>query len=318
MSIYVPNQGEKEMLKAILKGKAMVLGLFKTSIIPDGSTLFSTLTEWLATGGRTYAPIPLSNDLVEDAAIANKWFVQTNAAGKAEGQYGAVAQEWNFAAADAADLATAYGIFAYTWVLPFDAGAVEIKVGDVVYGSTSHATGIVTMVELQGTGTWAAGTAAGNLYIKTKTGTFQDNEEITILGGINATSLGSTGAGGTGYAVGDIFAINQTDASGGKGIVLTVNAGAVVTFGIIAPGTGYTVADNKTTTKITGSGNDALHVDVDSLATTKYAESNTGTAVPDAHQQLMFVEVFPSPGPYAITAAGQKLTYLPRFSLSTA
>jgi hypothetical protein len=310
VNIYVPNQGEKEALRAILKTKALVLGLYKNAVIGEGATLFDSLTEWTAGGGRAYARKELTVDLVEDAVAASTWFLTTNALGRAEGQYNNAVLSWAFNAVDVADAASVYGVFAFSWVLPFDAGATEVKVGDKIKGVTSGATGIVTGVCVI-SGTWGAGTAAGQLDIITKTGTFQDGENITIVGGINATSLG---VGGTGYAVGDMFTINQAGASGGKGIVLTVNAGVVLTFAIIAPGTGYTVADGKTTTKITGGGDDALTVDVDSLAATVYAVTNTG-ATADAHKRLM--AIWPFSSPLAITADGQAATWDMKMALAT-
>jgi hypothetical protein len=228
-----------------------------------------------------------------------------------EGQYNNVVLSWTFNAFDVADAASVHGVGAFSWDLPFDAGVIEIKVGDKIKGVSSGATGIVTSVCVL-SGTWAAGTAAGYLDIMTKTGTFQDGENITIVGAINATSLGT--AAGTGYAVGDIFGINEVGASGGKGIVLTVNAGAVLTFGIIDPGTGYTVANNKTTTKITGAGDDALTIDVDSLATTVYAVTNTGVTA-DAHKRLM--EIWPFTTPLAIVTDGQVFTWDMKLALAT-
>lgn len=312
VSVYVPNEGEKEALRALLKSKALTLFLYKASVIGEGSTVFSTLTEWTTGGGRNYARKDLAIDLVEDAVAANKWFLTTNALGRAEGQYSNAALSWTFNAFDVADAASVHGVGAFCWVLPFDAGAIEIKVGDKVKGATSGATGIVTAVCVL-SGTWAGGNAAGYLDIMTKSVTaFQNDENITIFGAINATSLGN--AAGTGYAVGDMFNIIEAGASGGKGIVLTVNAGAVLTFAIIAPGTGYTVANNKTTTKIGGAGDDALTIDVDSLATTVYAVTNTGVTA-DAHKRLM--AIWPFSTPLEIASDGQALTWEMKMALAT-
>jgi hypothetical protein len=316
MAGYVPNVGEKEDLKAQLAINAIQLMLYKNFVIPDGNTIIDTLTEMIIQGG--YACKELLPVVVEDALTAAKWFLTLNSAGKAQAQYANAALQWIMDAANVASGETVQGVAGFCWIMPFDAGggaqasgrAREIKVGDVIYGSTSHATGIVTGVMLQ-SGTWAGGDAAGYLNIMTKTGTFQDNEEITIMGAINATSLGT---GGASYAVGDLFKVNQAGASGAVGVVLTVNAGAVLTFGIINPGQGYTVADGKTTTKITGSGNDALTVDVDSLATTKYAETNTG-ATADAHKRLLFVE--PMTTPTLVNTVGQPFNCTPILTVST-
>lgn len=313
MTLYVPNVGEKECLKAILQGKAMVLGLFNTALVPDGNTIFSSFTEMLTGGGRGYAKVELTNEIVESAAAAGKWYVSTDANGKAIGQYGAVAQEFAFAAADVADAASVYGAFMYTWRIPFDTGAIEIRPGDVVYGGTSHAYGVVTMVELQ-TGTWAAGTAAGYLYVKGKSGTFVDSEHLTIYGAIATLAVN---VGGTGYAVGDIIQVASPLASYGrpaKLVVSTISVGVVTGLVVVDPGQGFAVDTGLVTTHLSGSGDNALTINVSTLATTTFADTNTGTSFSgDAHKQLLYVEVFPSPAPYAVTTAGQKVTYLPKF-----
>ena len=309
VSIYVPNQGEIGALKAIIKQKAMVLGLYRTAVVPDGNTILSTLTEMTGTG--TYVQKALTNDITQAALASAKWFVSTNAQGKAEAAYSNAVQSWAFNGTDVATGYSIYGVFAYCWVLPFDAGAVEIKIGDKIKGVTSSATGIVTGVDVQA-GTWGAGTAAGYLDIMTKTGTFQNDENITIFGAINAISMGTTP--GTNYAVGDLFSITEAGASGGVGVVLTVNTGAVLTWGIVRPGTGYTVANNKATVKITGSGDDALTVDVDSLLTTKYAATNTG-ATADATKELL--GVWPFAAGVALITDGQTITWDHKLALST-
>lgn len=317
MSGYVPNVGEKEDLKAQLAMNAVQLILYKNFVIPDGNTIMDTLNELTIQGG--YAPKELKPVLVEDALAADKWFITLNSAGKAQAQYHNAVLQWLMDAANVASGETVQGVAGFCWIMPFDVGggaaasgrAREIKVGDIIKGGTSNATGVVTGVMLQ-SGSWAAGTAAGYLNIMTKTGTFQDNEEIHISGAINATSLGT--AAGTGYAVGDLFQVNEAGASGGIGVVLTVNAGAVLTFKIINPGQGYTVANNKTTTKITGAGDDALTVDVDSLATTKFAETNTG-ATGDAHKRLLFVE--PMATPTLVNTVGQPFNCTPIITCTT-
>ena len=311
VNIYVPNQGEKEALRAILKTKPLVLGLYKNAVIGEGATLFDSLTEWTAGGGRAYARKELTVDLVEDAVADSKWFLTTNVLGRAEGQYNNAVLSWAFNAVDVADAASVYGVFAFSWVLPFDAGAIEVKVGDKIKGVTSGATGIVTGVCVI-SGTWAAGTAAGYLDIMTKTGTFQDGENITIVGGIATGSVGTTP--GTGYVVGDRLAIVEEGASGGEIVVTTVDAGGVTGFVVVKPGTGYTVANNKATVKITGAGDDAFTFDVDTLAVTVYAVTNTG-ATADAHKRLM--GIWPFSSPLAITADGQALTWDMKLALAT-
>jgi hypothetical protein len=187
VNVYLPNIGEKEILKALLLQKAMVLGLYKNQVQPDGNTIIDTLVELATGGGRGYAPKALSNDIVENALSADKWFVTTDANGKALGSYSNAVQEWIFNAADVADAATAFGVFAYCFVLPFDGGVTQIKVGDIVTGHTGAATGVVTGVCLQ-SGSWAGGDAAGYLDIKTKTETFQNDEELWVSGAKVAVS----------------------------------------------------------------------------------------------------------------------------------
>lgn len=313
MSIYVPNIGEKEALKQILKNNALVLGLYVNQVVPDGNTIIDTLTEMTTDGGRTYAQIELSNDIVETTQTADKWYVYSNSSGKAEAKYddSTTTQDWTFAAADVADAATVYGIFAYTWVLPFDAGAVEIKVGDKIKGVTSAATGIVTAVDVQ-SGSWGAGTAAGNLYIKTKTGTFQDNENVCIYGAVASITVVS---GGTGYAVGDILQITQSGGSGVKLVVSAINTGAVTAAVIVEGGTGYATGTALPTTHLSGSGNNDCTITIASIGTTTRAVTNTG-ATADALKKLMFVEAFTSG--QLIDTVGQKISYTLKLTLSTA
>ena len=190
MTIYVPNVGEREMLKSILNDQAVILGLYSNVVVPDGNTIIDTLTEMANGGGRGYAPIPLPNAIVEDAAAAGKWFVSSNATGKAQAQHGVTPQEWVFNAADVADGKTVYGVFGYTWVLPFDTGLAAgglIYPGQQIIGG-GGATGLVTAVVVE-SGSWAGGNAAGYFCIKTKTGTFNDNELIHVTGPTNVATV---------------------------------------------------------------------------------------------------------------------------------
>lgn len=63
------------------------------------------------------------------------------------------------------------------WILPFDAGAVEITAGTSVYGLTSGAIGFVAEVNVD-SGDWATSDAAGTLVLTYVEGTFADNEEL--------------------------------------------------------------------------------------------------------------------------------------------
>lgn len=196
MSIYVPNESELEMMRAILAVQAWILGLYKNVVSKDGSMTMLQIEEMPSGGGRSYAAKVLTQDFAT-APAANKWYLSLNAAGKAEAAYHNTYLEFEFAAADVADGNTVRGVFAYTWVLPFDAGQSEgpIKVGDTVTGLTSGATGIVTGVVLT-SGSWAGDDAAGYLFLKTKTGTFQNDEALQVSSVTLATSNTGTLFGG--------------------------------------------------------------------------------------------------------------------------
>ena len=312
LQVYIPNVGEIEALKAILQTDALVIGLFKTAIIPDGNTVFSTLTEMPTGGGRAYAQKELTNDLTEAALTASKWYMYTNALGKGEGAYSNAVLSWVLNAVDLADANTVYGVFAYSWVLPFTTGTKEIKVGDTVEGATSGATGIVTGVRVF-SGTWAAGSAAGELSIKTKTGTFV-SENIRIKGEVLTFVAAPTAAGDL-YSVGDTFKIVQTGADGAVGVVLTLTGGdnsPVATIGV-APGAGgrnYTAGAGKVTSKLVGGGNDALTVEIATLATAACA-----VVAADANKKLMAVWAYATGIP--ITLDGQTITFDLKMALAT-
>jgi hypothetical protein len=316
VSVYVPNEGEIEALKSIIQNDALVLGLYKVGVSADGSMGVATLSELTTGGGRGYAPIVLTNDLLRTLRTASKWFLSTNALGKAEAAYNDVPLVWTMTAADVADVSTAYGVFAYTWVLPFDAGAKEIKVGDTIKGGTSGALGTVTAVCVE-SGTWAAGTAAGYLNIKTKTGTFQDNENIYVQGEVATFVAAPTVAGDT-YSIGDLFRLTSGDGKA-MGVVLSLTGGdntPVATIGTV-PGYGgrdYTVGAGKVTAKLSGGGNDALTVEIASLATAAYAVTNTGLTA-DATKKLM--AVWPFASGVAITTVGQTITWDMKLALAS-
>lgn len=182
MSIYVPNESEKEMLRAILAIQQWNLGLYKNVLSMDGSLNMLLVQEMPTGSNRTYAAKALTQDFA-GAAAANKWYLSLNSSGKAEALYHNTYLEWEFAAADVADVNTVQGVFGWVYVVPFDAGQSEgpIKVGDTITGHTSAATGVVTGVVVT-SGSWAGDDAAGYLFIKTKTGTFQNNEELWVGG----------------------------------------------------------------------------------------------------------------------------------------
>lgn len=313
MTVYVPNIGEKDALKAILGKRAIQLGLYKTQIVPDGTLLFSSLDEMPTGGGRGYALKELVNAAVEGSPAASLWSLALNSSGQAQAQYDVAAQVWTMAAADVADANTVYGVFGYVLRIPFTGGAVQINPGDTIKGASSGATGIVTDV-LVTSGSWALGTAAGSLWIKTKTGTFVNAENIYLVGKIATVAVN---AGGTGYAVGDILSITQAGAAGAKLVVSSIGGGGAVTGVVVVEGGhSYSVASGLATTHLTGGGNDACTINISTLATTTMAVSATGTVnAGDALKDLIFVEALTTP--QVISAIGQQLGYTPVLVMST-
>ena len=314
MSVYISNEGEKEALKAILLQQAMVVGLYKNQIIPDGSTLFATLEELTTGPTYGYAPKVLSNDVKEGVAAADWWTILTNSAGKASAVYAAAAQEWTFLAPDVALLPTVYGVFGYCLVLPFTAGVFPIQVGDVLRQGAVCAEVVGVNVT---SGSFALGTAAGNIYLKRQSGAF--GAGATLIGVSNPTLATrikvlatAPGAGGTGYAVGDLFSIGT--GTGGVGRVTAVTGGVVTAVELLAGGSGYAVA-TAATTKISGAGNDGLTVGVTSLYATEAPTLAVATIAGDSSKKLMFVEALTTAIP--ITTLGQKISYQPTLTMST-
>jgi hypothetical protein len=312
MSVYIPNSGEKEALKAILMQQGVILGLYKNQVSPDGNMTYDTLEEMPTGGGRGYAPKVLPTAVAEgEAGVLDKWIISLDSSGKAQALFSNVSQDWVFQDADVADGNTVRGAFGYFLILPFDAGAKEIKVGDTVKGATSGATGIVTAVNVT-SGLWSAGTAAGDAYIKTKSGTFVDGENLIVLGEIGTIAAVPT-VGGTGYSVSDIVEI-VTGGAGALAVVTTVDAGVVTGLVIVTGGAGYAIGAGKATEKVTGGGDDALTVEITALASAAYAVTNTG-AVGDALKKLMFVEALSTA--ILVNTLGQIVGYTPKLSMST-
>jgi hypothetical protein len=316
MSIYVPNSGEKEALKAILQQQALIVGLFKAAIVPDGSTIFATLSEMTAGGaGYGYAPVALTNDVLESATpTAAKWTIITNSAGKAEAVYGATAIEWTFLAPDVALLETCYGVYYATLVLPFTAGVYPIKPGDVLRQAAVCAE--VTGVNVT-SGSFALGTAAGNIYLKRQSGVFLAG--ATLVGVSNPTlatqiKVLATApvAGGTGYAVGDLFSIST--GTGGVGRVTAVTGGVVTAVELLAGGSGYAVA-TAATVAISGAGANDLTVGITSLYATQAPTLACATIAGDSNKVLVAVESLTTAIP--ITVLGQKISLTPKISMST-
>lgn len=95
---------------------------------------------------------------------------------------------------------------------------------------------------------------------------FSATTAVRNTGGITALNATPT-AGGTGYAVGDLFNIT-TGGTVGKGRVEAVSAGGVVTqVSLYSAGLNYTTGTGKATTVISGSGNAALTVNITSVGT---------------------------------------------------
>ena len=314
MSVYIPNCSEREALRSVLLNQAIILGLYAAQVVPDGNTVFDTLTPLTTGGGYGYAEKELANDMVEGAAVADKWSLSMNASGQAQAQYGVTPQLWTFLAPDVALGSTVYGVFGYTRVIPFDAGSVPIKRGDKVTGGTSTATGVVTGVLLT-SGSWALGTAAGYLYIKSQTGAFQDNEAINIVGRVVTLAVGANATGN--YADGDRFRVLQANsANAAVGVVTGNSSGNVTGVALLDGADNYTTANGLATSKITGGGTDAMTANVTARATTPAATTNTMTVnAGDSLKQLVFVETLTTPT--EITQLGQQIGYSPVLDMST-
>lgn len=310
MSMYFPNTGELEAMRSILAMQQWYVGLYKNVVTQDGSLTMLGIQEMPTGGGRAYAGKTLEMDFAS-VLTAAKWYLSMNSAGKAEGAYHNTYLEFEFNSADVADINTVYGVFAYTFIVQFDAGASEIKVGDLIRGATSGATGLVTGVILT-SGSWGSA-AAGYLFIKTKTGTFQNDENL-IIGGMVSTI--AVNAAGSGYAVGDIVGITQTGGSMSKLVVTTVNAGQITGLTVVDGGQGYSVATGLPLANIVSSGASGT-VNITALSSTAKAVSNTGTLFGgDAHKQLVWMEGLTEAK--LIETAGQKIRVTLKWTLSSA
>lgn len=316
-SVYVPNIGEKEKLKATLAMEAVVLGIYKNVVPMDGALTIDGLTEMSTAGG--YDPIELTNDINESAEAANQWYVSTDANGKASAQYGLASapQAWTFNATDVAAAEVLYGIYAYCRVLSFTSGLQPIKVGDVIRQGAvcAEVTGVIVT-----SGSWYAGTAAGQLYLKRQSGVFLAGATLIDLSKGTATAeiKGLTAApvnGGTGYAVGDLFAIGT--GTGGVGRVTAVTAGVVTAVELLTGGRDYTVATHATV-KVNGAGDNALTVAVATLYTAGPAVA-IATIAGDSTKKLLWTEAF-SAAKTVGNGTGQVVgvTYLPIHTLATA
>jgi hypothetical protein len=314
LSVYIPNEGELEALRAILLHKPLVIGLFKDPIIPDGNTIFSTLSEMPSGSNRAYAAKELTNELVEAAIADAKWYMHLNATGKGEGVYSNLPLTWTLNSYDLADANTVYGLYAYTWVLPFTAGTQPIQIGDVIYQGTAAWAEVADVDVISGS--WGAGTAAGYLTLRRKNGTFVAGATLVDASKGTATAeikvlTAAPVVGGTGYAVGDRFKIGT--GTGGVGRVTAVTGGVVTAVELLSGGRDYTVATHATT-KLDGAGDNALTVAVASLHTAGPAVA-IATLAGDANKKLMAVWPYATGVP--ITLDGQSITFNLKMALAT-
>lgn len=118
---------------------------------------------------------------------------------------------------------------------------------------------------------WVTGQAIDYGQVRNISAQFAGQEAFGITSGARntggITALNSTPtAGGTGYAVGDIFNIT-TGGTVGKGRVEAVSAGGVVTsVSLYSAGLTYTTGSGKATTNVTGTGT-GLTVDITTVGT---------------------------------------------------
>ncbi len=107
-------------------------------------------------------------------------------------------------------------------IIPFTSGGTkQIVPGETVIGQTSGATAKVRAVNLNTTGTWAAGTAAGDLIIdgKTRTGDFTATEKIAVGSGTDdATLTLDVGSGADVHTLNDVEGIAIAYATGNDNI----------------------------------------------------------------------------------------------------
>jgi hypothetical protein len=80
-------------------------------------------------------------------------------------------------------------ILGIKWTLPFTSGSTEIRVGNTVTGETGGAAGYVCGVEVTG-GSWSGGDAAGNLFLRRLSGTFQA-ENLKVSDDVVAATPGT-------------------------------------------------------------------------------------------------------------------------------
>lgn len=325
MPSFYPNEGEILMQMFGLSGLPQKVGLFRNVVPQDGGVTFTSFTELPSGGGRNYATKTIDNAINMSALTLNQWFISTNAAGRSEAAYCAQSppttyMEWVFNSTDVADGYSVYGAFRWVEVLPFDSGSLvndrQLQVGDVIVGGTSGAYGTIAAIVLF-SGTWAAGTAAGWIVLKTTSGTWQDGEAIAIKGEV-ATIAAAPTAGGTGYADGDLVKVVETGGDEALIVVVLTAAGVVTDMALAHGGKGYSVASGKTTSKITGAGNDDLTIEVTAIgnATKDYATTNTGTLFAgDLHKKVVVADLLTTP---QAVSASKPVQYIAKDQATTA
>ena len=129
-------------------------------------------------------------------------------------------------------------------------------------------------------------------------------------GTIETISLGATGSGGSGYAIGDILSVDTGGGTGGRVKVKTLSGSAVATFELMsvtgtAKGSGYAVGNNYTTTYVTGTGTGAT-VNVLTINNTT-ALTDTGMTAPTIgyKYQVAWTVSAASVGTFTVTIGGQ-------------
>ena len=229
-----PNSGKLNKLISQLNRRTIQLGVYKNVVTPsDGSLTAYSLTEMPTGGGRGYASLQLSRAINLSALAASQWYLYVpNASNKAQAQYSNLPLQFTMTSVEVGDANTPQGSFGYCWFLPFQTGAHEIKIGDLIKGAGGAIATVTDVLLLSGS--WAGGDAAGYLYLETKTGTFVNGENLTRVGAVATVTIV---AAGTGYAAGDIIQVTQAGGSGADNLTLTIASLADTVYAVSNSGT---------------------------------------------------------------------------------
>jgi len=119
---------------------------------------------------------------------------------------------------------------------------------------------------------WVTGSAYETGYVRNASGLYPGQEAFGVSTATRQTTsitvLGTVGAGGTGYNVGDIFTITGGNPLA-QGRVETIAAnGVVLTVSLYSNGNGYTTGAGKATIAVVGSGNNGLTVAITTVGLT--------------------------------------------------